>query len=114
MTVPPRPGVTPRAPEPLKHVIAEYKHQAQTITCVCGWHGSSASPDGRSSEWSAPLSATERAALTDLRTNDEARPAREPGFFMSCGVRWMAGGAASALSAFVNWSWNSIVPCSRC
>jgi hypothetical protein len=57
MTVPPRPGAAPRAPEPLKHVIAEYKHQAQTITCVCGWHGSSASPDGRSSEWSAHVAA---------------------------------------------------------
>jgi hypothetical protein len=57
MTVPPRPGVAPRAPEPLKHVIAEYKHQAQTITCVCGWHGSSASADGRSSEWSAHVAA---------------------------------------------------------
>ena len=41
------------ANEPLKHVIAEYKHQAQTITCVCGWHGSSASSDGRTSEWTA-------------------------------------------------------------
>ena len=57
MTVPPRPGATPKAPEPLKHVIAEYKHQAQTITCVCGWHGSSASPDGRSSDWTAHVAA---------------------------------------------------------
>ena len=57
MTVPPRPGVTPRAPEPLKHVIAEYKHQAQTITCVCGWHGKSSSLDGRTSEWTAHLAA---------------------------------------------------------
>lgn len=57
MTVPPRPGAAARAPEPLKHVIAEYKHQAQTITCVGGWHGSSASPDGRSSDWSAHVAA---------------------------------------------------------
>ena len=35
---PPRPAAQP-VNEPLKHVIAEYKHQAQTITCVCGWHG---------------------------------------------------------------------------
>ena len=28
-----------------KHVIDEYKHQAQTITCTCGWHGSSATID---------------------------------------------------------------------
>ena len=41
----------------LKHVIAEYKHQAQTITCVCGWHGRSSSPDGRTSEWTAHLAA---------------------------------------------------------
>ena len=57
MTVPPRPGATPRPPEPFKHVIAEYKHQAQTITCVCGWHGKSSSTDGRTSEWTAHLAA---------------------------------------------------------
>ena len=55
MTVPPRPGATPRPPEPLKHVIAEYKHQAQTITCTCGWHGSSATVDRAGSEWTAHL-----------------------------------------------------------
>ena len=55
MTVPPRPGVTPRAPEPLKHVIAEYKHQAQTITCVCGWHGSCAPGDRGTSPWTEHL-----------------------------------------------------------
>jgi hypothetical protein len=55
MTVPPRPGATPRPPEPFKHVIAEYKHQAQTITCTCGWHGSSASADRGGSEWTAHL-----------------------------------------------------------
>jgi hypothetical protein len=53
---PPRPAATP-VNEPLKHVIAEYKHQAQTITCVCGWHGKSSSPDGRTSEWTAHLAA---------------------------------------------------------
>ena len=55
MTVPPRPGAAARAPEPLKHVIAEYKHQAQTITCVCGWHGSSAPTERGGSEWTAHL-----------------------------------------------------------
>jgi len=40
-----------------KHVIAEYKHRAQTVTCVCGWHGSSAAPDARSSEWSMHVAA---------------------------------------------------------
>ncbi len=53
---PPRPAATP-VNEPLKHVIAEYKHQAQTITCVCGWHGKSSSPDGRTSEWTTHLAA---------------------------------------------------------
>jgi hypothetical protein len=53
---PPRPSAQP-VNEPLKHVIAEYKHQAQTITCVCGWHGRSSSPDGRTSEWTAHLAA---------------------------------------------------------
>jgi len=43
--------------EPPAHVIAEYKHQAQTITCTCGWHGKSSSPDGRTSEWTAHLAA---------------------------------------------------------
>ena len=41
-----RPPVKPAiANEPFKHVIDEYKHQAQTITCTCGWHGSSATID---------------------------------------------------------------------
>ena len=53
---PARPSV-PAPNEPLKHVIAEYKHQAQTITCVCGWHGKSSSTDGRTSEWTAHLAA---------------------------------------------------------
>src|SRR4051812_7534670 len=41
------------AAEPLKHVIAEYKHRTETVTCVCGWHGSSAAVDGGSSPWNA-------------------------------------------------------------
>jgi hypothetical protein len=53
-----RPPVkSPTTVEPFKHVIDEYKHQAQTITCVCGWHGKSSSPDGRTSEWTAHLAA---------------------------------------------------------
>jgi hypothetical protein len=31
-----------------RHVIAEYKHRAQTVTCECGWHGSTTVHDGRS------------------------------------------------------------------
>jgi len=48
-----RPAETPR-----KHVIEEYKHKAQTVTCVCGWHGSTlAQPDGRPSDWTAHVNA---------------------------------------------------------
>ena len=51
-----RPPVKPViANEPFKHVIDEYKHQAQTITCTCGWHGSSATIDRAGSEWTAHL-----------------------------------------------------------
>ena len=42
-----RPPVKPTTVEPFKHVIDEYKHQAQTITCTCGWHGSSATSGSR-------------------------------------------------------------------
>lgn len=61
----PRPtfGLPPRRPVPdveteRKHVIAEYKHKAQQVTCVCGWEGSSASPDGRTSDWSRHVAAS--------------------------------------------------------
>ncbi|MET1231711.1 MAG: hypothetical protein ABWY52_02525 [Candidatus Limnocylindrales bacterium] len=44
------------ADAPLKHVIDVYKHRDQTVTCVCGWHGSSASLDGSTtSPWTAHL-----------------------------------------------------------
>lgn len=42
---------TPPGPEPLKHVIDEYRHRAQTVTCACGWHGSTAAPIGERSAW---------------------------------------------------------------
>jgi hypothetical protein len=48
---------TPESEAPLKHVIAEYKHRAQTVTCVCGWHGSTKSLDGRTSDWSRHVAA---------------------------------------------------------
>jgi|EndMetStandDraft_8_1072994.scaffolds.fasta_scaffold119501_2 hypothetical protein len=38
-------------PVPKAHVIAEYKHRARTITCICGWHGSSEGPMGTQSPW---------------------------------------------------------------
>jgi hypothetical protein len=47
----------PVADQPPKHVIAEYKHRAQLVTCVCGWQGSSATPDARPSEWSTHIAA---------------------------------------------------------
>jgi hypothetical protein len=47
----------PAADAPLKHVIAEYKHRAQTVTCVCGWHGSTATSGATPSEWNAHLAA---------------------------------------------------------
>jgi hypothetical protein len=60
MSLPPRGAPAPDE-APIKHVIAEYKHRAQTITCVCGWHGSSApietSGPNRGSEWTAHLAA---------------------------------------------------------
>jgi hypothetical protein len=40
-----------------RHVIDQYKHKSQEITCTCGWRGSSAAHDG-SSEWKAHLAAT--------------------------------------------------------
>lgn len=40
---------------PPKHVIDEYKHRDQTVTCVCGWHGSSAIADGGASPWTTHL-----------------------------------------------------------
>jgi hypothetical protein len=40
-----------------RHVIAEYRHRLQQVTCECGWQGSSASPDARPSEWSSHVAA---------------------------------------------------------
>jgi len=45
-----------------KHVIAEYKHRTQTVTCVCGWQGSSAQVDARPSEWSGHVAANRTTA----------------------------------------------------
>jgi hypothetical protein len=56
---PRRPGQEPTAP---KHVIAEYRHRVQEITCVCGWVGSSFQPDGRTSEWSRHVASSRQAA----------------------------------------------------
>ena len=45
-------------PEPrLRHVIADYKHRAQRVICVCGWQGSTATTPGQPSEWNAHVAA---------------------------------------------------------
>lgn len=47
-----RRNVPPAKAEPaIRHVIAEYKHRAQMVTCECGWTGSTASPLGERSSW---------------------------------------------------------------
>jgi hypothetical protein len=46
-----RPRVQPLVDQPLKHVIETYRHQAQEVTCVCGWHGSTAGDFGGPSPW---------------------------------------------------------------
>jgi hypothetical protein len=51
--IPRRPVVDPGP----RHVIAEYRHRLQMVTCECGWQGSSASPDTRPSEWSSHVAA---------------------------------------------------------
>lgn len=43
--------VAPDPDAPLKHVIEEYHHRAQLVSCVCGWHGSTASANGERSPW---------------------------------------------------------------
>jgi translation elongation factor EF-Ts len=55
----PRRPVTAAAP---KHVIAEYRHRTQTVTCVCGWQGSSAQVDARPSQWSGHIAANRAPA----------------------------------------------------
>ena len=50
-----RPSLRNGEPEPLRHVIDQYRHREQTITCVCGWHGSCAPGDRGASPWTAHL-----------------------------------------------------------
>ena len=50
-----RPANRTGEPEPLRHVIDEYKHREQTITCVCGWHGSCATNSTGGSDWTTHL-----------------------------------------------------------
>ena len=44
---------TVSADPPQKHVIEEYRHQAQQVTCVCGWQGSTATVAGGASPWTS-------------------------------------------------------------
>jgi hypothetical protein len=46
-----RNGPPQQADLPPRHVIAEYKHRAQTVTCECGWHGSTLTIPGERSDW---------------------------------------------------------------
>ncbi len=45
------PPAKPAADLPPRHLIGEYSHKSQVVTCECGWVGSSASPDGQPSDW---------------------------------------------------------------
>ena len=49
--------IKPNSDPAFKHVIAEYRHREKSVTCVCGWRGSTDSPDGKTSEWSAHVAA---------------------------------------------------------
>jgi hypothetical protein len=60
-----RSGVIRPGSEPVKHVIDEYKHRLQQVTCVCGWQGSSASNDGGlTSDWKTHLASTRPPGAT--------------------------------------------------
>lgn len=47
----PRSRQTQSQPEQLKHVIDQYRHRAERVTCVCGWEGSTATRFGEPSDW---------------------------------------------------------------
>jgi len=55
-------GLPPRRPAPApdtrKHLIAEYRHRAAEVDCLCGWTGSTASTDGKTSDWTRHLAAS--------------------------------------------------------
>ncbi len=67
-----------RADEPFRHLIDEYKHQTQTVTCTCGWQGSSASPDGRTSDWKDHLAATRTSASGPVTKTSATAPKAVP------------------------------------
>ena len=45
-------------PEPVKHVIEEYRHRLRQVTCTCGWQGSSL--EGDPAGWKAHLAETRK------------------------------------------------------
>ena len=70
-----RPPIKPAAAnEPFKHVIDEYKHQAQTITCTCGWHGSSADDRSRRLRVDRPPHRGSRQEALRLRASASRPP----------------------------------------
>jgi hypothetical protein len=64
-----------RADEPFRHLIDEYRHRDQTVVCTCGWSGSSASPDGRTSEWKDHLTAAKNGGVPATAGAKKAAPA---------------------------------------
>ena len=59
-----RPGQRPvPADLPFRHLIAQYTHRLKAVSCTCGFNGSSASPDGKPSEWDRHIKANRPVAL---------------------------------------------------
>ena len=58
-----RPGQRPvPADLPFRHLIATYTHKARAVVCTCGFNASSASPDGKPSEWDRHIKANRAVA----------------------------------------------------
>ena len=56
--------IVPKKPAPdapFKHVIAEYRHRTETVTCECGWQGSTATVHTQTSDWNLHLAANRTA-----------------------------------------------------
>jgi hypothetical protein len=47
----------PPGDSPQRHVIAEYRHRAQAVTCECGWQGSTEVRMGGRSPWQEHVAA---------------------------------------------------------
>jgi hypothetical protein len=58
-----RPSLRPEPEDaPFRHLIAQYVHRLQAVRCTCGFEGSSASPDGKPSEWDRHIRANRTVA----------------------------------------------------